>query len=373
MEQVLLVDICKPKQWKTIPASQLLETGYPVYGANGKIGYYSEYTHSKSTVLITCRGATCGTVNVCEPKSYVNGNAMALDELDSSVNLQYLFYVLSNRGFNDVISGSAQPQITRQNLKKLKIPLPPLAEQKQIAAILDAADSLRQKDQQLVEHYTQLSQSLFLEMFGDPVINPMRWSESLLSEVCTKITDGTHQSPAFLSQGIPFLLVSNIVKNEISFETKKYISNDEYLKLTKTTPIEKGDILYTSVGSYGNPAIVKTSNKFCFQRHIAQLKPNHALINVNFLFASLLTHSVKQQADRLARGVAQKTLNLREIKSLNILLPPLGHQNQFAERIEKIEQQKQQAQANLTKSNELFNSLLQKAFTGELTAVKKAA
>ncbi len=76
MKQVNLVDVCKPKQWKTISANQLKNAGYPVYGANGKIGYYSEYTHEFPTILITCRGATCGTVNICDAKSYVNGNAI---------------------------------------------------------------------------------------------------------------------------------------------------------------------------------------------------------------------------------------------------------------------------------------------------------
>ena len=167
IKQVNLIDICDPKQWKTFSSNDLHDEGYPVYGANGKKGYFSKYTHEFPTVLITCRGATCGTINICEPKSYVKGNAMALDNLDSSVGLTYLFYVLKFRGFDDANSVSAQPQITRQNLKNVKIPMPILVDLQKIAAILDAADSLRQKDQQLVERYTALSQSLFLEMFGE--------------------------------------------------------------------------------------------------------------------------------------------------------------------------------------------------------------
>ena len=76
-----LCEICNPKQWKTISSDMLTENGYPVYGANGIIGYYTSYNHEEPTILITCRGATCGTLNICESFSYVNGNAMALDNL----------------------------------------------------------------------------------------------------------------------------------------------------------------------------------------------------------------------------------------------------------------------------------------------------
>ena len=87
-----LCELCNPKQWKTISSNKLIDDGYPVYGANGVIGYYNEYNHENRTILITCRGATCGTINICEPFSYVNGNAMALDDLSPDIELKYLFY-----------------------------------------------------------------------------------------------------------------------------------------------------------------------------------------------------------------------------------------------------------------------------------------
>ena len=287
-------------------------------------------------------------------------------ELDS----KYLFYWVTTQTFiSNMVrksTGANYPAVSDRIIKESKIPLPPLPVQQKIAAILDTADGLKQKDKALIAKYDELSQSLFLDMFGDPVSNSKGWEINTLGEICHKITDGTHQSPKFLSEGIPFLLVANIIDNAICYETKKYISTGEYLQLTKSTPIEVGDLLYTSVGSYGKPAIVKHDNKFCFQRHLAHLKPNHALVNVVFLHQMMISPLIKRQADRLARGVAQKTLNLREIKSMKAFLPPITLQNQFAERIQAIEQQKHQAQASLRKSEDLFNCLLQKAFKGEL-------
>ncbi len=120
---IQLTDICTPKQWKTLSTSVLKKTGYPVYGANGIIGYWNEYNHEKPTILITCRGATCGSVHLSNPYSYINGNAMCLDDLSDNYDVEFLFYYLQWYDFSHVITGSAQPQITRQNLSKVHVPL----------------------------------------------------------------------------------------------------------------------------------------------------------------------------------------------------------------------------------------------------------
>jgi len=122
--RVRLIDISNPKQWKQLSTSELTETGYNVYGANGIIGRYTEYNHELPTLAITCRGASCGSLNITKPKSYITGNAMALDSLNSSVDMKFLYYALKKRGFNDIISGSAQPQITREGLSKVTVEIP---------------------------------------------------------------------------------------------------------------------------------------------------------------------------------------------------------------------------------------------------------
>ena len=131
-----LFEICNPKQWKTISIDNLDNNGkYPVYGANGIIGYYSEYNHKKPTLCITCRGATSGELNISTSYSYINGNTMALDDLDETkVDINFLYYYLKKRGFKDIISGSAQPQITRISLKKISIPLYTLSFQKKVVS-----------------------------------------------------------------------------------------------------------------------------------------------------------------------------------------------------------------------------------------------
>ena len=135
---VKLGDICNPKQWTTISTEKLKENGkYSVYGANGIIGKYDEYNHEKETILITCRGATCGSINICEPFSYVNGNAFALDNLDENIYLKFMYFCLNGINFKDIITGTAQPQIVKKNLIEFYIPLPPLDEQERIVKKID--------------------------------------------------------------------------------------------------------------------------------------------------------------------------------------------------------------------------------------------
>ncbi|MGN1317408.1 MAG: restriction endonuclease subunit S [Lachnospirales bacterium] len=140
MKKVKLVDICNLKQWKTIPTNELLDHGFPVYGANGVIGYYREYNHENPVIAITCRGATCGTINITVPKAYITGNAMCLDNLSSDIDLKYLYYCLLHYDFMNVISGSAQPQITRQGLEKIVVSIGTSKEQRDIVAILEKVE-----------------------------------------------------------------------------------------------------------------------------------------------------------------------------------------------------------------------------------------
>ena len=145
-EHLFLTEFCRPKQWPVISTKELTEFGYTVYGANGPIGFYDSFTHANPTIAITCRGATCGTINVTPRQTYINGNAMALDNLNTEVvTLEFLAAALRSRGLADVISGSAQPQITREGLSKVAISVPPLNEQLRFSEKITQLKSLRER------------------------------------------------------------------------------------------------------------------------------------------------------------------------------------------------------------------------------------
>ena len=161
-----------------------------------------------------------------------------------------------------------------------------------------------------------------------------------MQDVCSLITDGTHQPPKFINNGIPFLLVSNVTSNELSYDTDKFISEETYEQLMKRTPIEVGDILLSTVGSYGHPAIIKSDKRFSFQRHIAFLKPKREMLNSIYLHSAILSSDIQKQIETKVNGVAQKTLNLSEIKTLRLPLPQIERQNAFSAIVQQLDKSK---------------------------------
>jgi type I restriction enzyme S subunit len=130
------------KQGKVLPTSSFTRYGYPVYGANGQIGWFSQYTHAEEEVLVTCRGATCGTINVSPPKSFITNNAMIVTPMQRDrLQKDYLALALQMADLSSCITGSGQPQITTGKLALIPIPLPSLDEQREIARMLQAVDA----------------------------------------------------------------------------------------------------------------------------------------------------------------------------------------------------------------------------------------
>lgn len=268
------------------------------------------------------------------------------------------------RQVNKHLRGAGQPGVNSTSLKSLRVPIPPLSEQRRIASILDQADELRAKRRASLAQLDTLTQSLFVEIFGDPLANPKRIKTAKLGSLCTRITDGTHQPPKWSTAGHPFLFVSNIVTGEITWDTEKLISDETHAELTRRCPIELNDVLYSTVGSYGVPVIVRTKRKFAFQRHIAHLKPDHKLLDSEFLAAMLASPPLRRQADRAAKGVAQKTVNLSEIREFVVFEPPILLQREFARHVAAVEEHKAKQRASLAEMEELFTSLQYRAFSG---------
>lgn len=130
---VPLGNLCHIYQPKTLAKHTISQHGtYKVYGANGIIGYYDKYNHENREVALTCRGATCGCVNYTEPKSWITGNAMVISPKSSDIDKVFLYNLLANTNLKNagIITGTAQPQITRENLSPFKIPVPPINIQK---------------------------------------------------------------------------------------------------------------------------------------------------------------------------------------------------------------------------------------------------
>lgn len=332
MRKVLLGDICKPKQWKTISASMLTEDGYPVYGANGVIGKYSEYNHEKETLLITCRGATCGNLNICKPYSYVNGNAMALDDLDESINVRYLYYVLKERGFKDVISGSAQPQIIRSALEKISILIGTEKEQKELVEKFSIIEKVIRDRKFELQYVDELIKARFIEMFGDPNENPKHWKEDELGNYLEVMGGYAFKSDGFTDKGIPVLRIGNINSGKFLPVNMVFWPEDFALIRYKVFP---GDLVMSLTGTvgkddYGNVCILGTDyNEYYLNQRNAKLSLREMLNK--YYFSELLKFpQIKKRLTGISRGVRQANISNKDILTLRVPIPPMALQERFS-------------------------------------------
>ncbi|MBU1296878.1 MAG: restriction endonuclease subunit S [Gammaproteobacteria bacterium] len=373
---VKLNKICRPKQWKTISSSNLLEYGYPVYGANGKIGFYSEYTHESPALMITCRGATCGNVNISEPKSYINGNAMVLDDLDtSSVDLNYLYYFFKKRGFNDVISGSAQPQITGQGLTKVEIPLPPLEEQKRIAAILDKADVIRRKRQQAIKLADDFLRAVFLDMFGDPVTNPKGWEVKPLSYGIDSITSGWSAK----GEGYPckegelgVLKISAVTSGRFNSQENKFVHGDDIPDGKRLVFPKKGDLLFSRANTRELVAATCIVQDDCENAFLPDklwnIKTDSSVLLPEFLNCLIWEPKFKETLTSQATGTSGSMLNISKGKfeATDAIFPSISIQYRFRAVYWKMQKTIISLNHFLDESEYSFSSLSQRAFSGHL-------
>lgn len=253
--------------------------------------------------------------------------------------------------------GATMRHLTKPVFDGLPFYLPPKEEQKRIAVQLNAITHLISLRQRQAEKLDELVKARFVEMFGEG-----KYGGNPLSNVCKLITDGTHQPPQFVDAGIPFLLVSNLVHNEITYDTEKFISKESYQELIKRTPVEIGDILLSIVGSYGHAGVVRTDKPFCFQRHIAYIKPDFSKLNSEFLHHALLSDAVKYQMEKRVKGIAQKTLNLSELKKIVVPIPPLALQTEFSHFVHEVDREKERIQRSAALLETLKRSLMQQYF-----------
>ena len=359
-----LGDICEILDSKRVPiTSSNRKAGiYPYYGANGVQDYVDDYIFDDELVLLAEDGGHFGSTDKpiayrVSGKCWVNNHAHVLKPKDG-LNVDYLCYSLMFRNVSNIVNGATRQKLTQADMREIDIPLLSIKEQDAIVERLNKIFDLISLRKQQLSKLDELVKSRFIELFGD---TPEE-EKVTMADICKVITDGTHQPPKFVGTGIPFLFVSNIVTNEISYDAQKFITEETYAELIKRTPIAVGDILLSTVGSYGHPAVVKTKKPFCFQRHIAYLKPNADKVDSEYLRGAILSADVQRQIDEGVKGVAQKTLNLSEIRKIRVPLPPIDLQKQFAAFVEQTDKSKLVIQQSLEKLETLKKALMQQYF-----------
>jgi type I restriction enzyme S subunit len=298
----------------------------------------------------------------------VKSSAMKMLKVKSKeYDIKFLYYLMLSLNFEAEEHKRHWISIYSQQL----VPLPPLDQQKKIASILDAADAYRQKTKALISKYDELTQSLFLDMFGDPVKNEKGFLSKKLGEVCTvKGGKRVPKDEKLVSEntGFPYIKAGNIKSGKITLKDLEYLLPKTREKL-KRYIVNKGDVCITVVGAnIGDVGIVPENLHHANLTENANkiLINNYNTLNNMYLANYLQMDFVQKNISAKTMAVGVPKLALFRIEQIELLLPPLTLQTQFAERVQAVEQQKAKAQESLEKAEELFNSLLQRAFNGEL-------
>ncbi len=300
--------------------------------------------------------------------SYVSSHLATI--YANSIDRYYLYYFLCTVDAKQLVPNLDYPSLKISELKNIKVPYPTdKGEQDYIVKTLDAVAEIIRLRKETIQLAKELIPTIFQEMFGDPITNPKGWDKKDLGDVCSKITDGSHNPPKGIKEGIFILLSSqNILNNGINTNGCRFVSEDDFIKENKRTKLSYGDILLTIVGTIGRSAIYKKQyENIIFQRSVAVLSPNKKFVNSEYLNAYIQTDFIQNVLQNKAHGVAQLGIYLKDLRKVEVLCPPLSKQEEFADKVEQINKYIAAQQEELEQFETLFQSLLQEAFTGVLT------
>jgi len=263
--------------------------------------------------------------------------------------------------------GGTMNILNAKNISDLLIPIPPIAEQKRIAAILDKAEELRSLRRKALAELDAIVQSIFLEMFGDPVTNPKGWNDSTLEEIAIKITDGEHLNPQFSLSGMSIVMAGNVLEDFVDLQNAKKVDFSLGQRFRKKCAPARGDILLVSRGAtIGRLCTVDCPDEFCLMGSVILVKLNSSIVDSKYL-KSLLKHpSMYGRLFKTSGSSAQQAIYLKDLKRLPCLLPPLSLQQEFTRRVEAIDRLKATQRQSLAQLDTLFASLQHRAFQGEL-------
>ena len=264
----------------------------------------------------------------------------------NGIDSSYLKYCLECRNM-DMFSryvkrGSRQGKsIDLKRWLTYEIPVYSEDEQLEIVRKIDFVNALIANAEQEIKLMNDIVKSRFVEMFGDPEAGTSKYETERLGNLSNKISDGVHAKPIYTETGRPFLSVVNINKGIVDFTDCKYVSEEAYQKMIKSTYPEKGDVLYTKVGAtYGIPAYIDTDKEFCLYVSVCLIKPRHERINSRFLSIQMGMPSIKHQADARIKGIGVPDLHLNQISEFDIICPPREMQDAFVNFVQQTDKSK---------------------------------
>ncbi len=375
MKLVPLKDFCKMYQPPTISTKEMIPDGeFVVYGANGPIGRYNKFNHEEPQLLVTCRGATCGAVNMSEPFAWINGNAMVIQPDLKLATLEYMKYAfLGGIDVSSSITGSAQPQITRTTLEVIKVPLPSVEKQKEIVEKLDSAFA----EIDLLEDIHSKSNKDLLAILFDT------YRDELLTSACADSPavefgeignfvrgpfGGSLKKSIFKQSGIAVYEQQHAIYDK--FDSFRYFVDENKYQEMKRFEVKAKDLIMSCSGTYGKIAVVpEGSPKGIINQALLKITPAKG-VRSQFIKHWMQSSLFQVELEKGIGGAAlQNVPSVAKMKSIKIRLPEEKIQIETIEKLDEVQAAIEQAKAiQESISNNyvaLRQSLLSSAFTQE--------
>ena len=348
---------------------------YPYYGANGQQGTIDQFIFDEPLVLLAEDGGYFGNPRRgiayrISGKTWVNNHAHVLRPRPD-VDLAYLCRVLENYDVTPFVTGTTRGKLTKASASQIPIPLPPLREQRRFGEILDRTHALRAKRRAALTQLDALPQSIFFDLFGDPATNPKGWPKKPLGSLGTKFSDGPFGSNLktehYTNRGVRVVRLQNIGIGEFLDDDVAYVSERHFAQLKKHECLP-GDVL---VGTLGDPNL-----RACIQPNFlpvalnkadcVQIRPDQQRATASFI-CTLLNHaSTQRMAQDLMHGQTRVRISMGRLRKLNVPVPPISLQREFARRVTAVDKLKEVQRASLAEMDALFTSLQDRVFRGQL-------
>lgn len=293
---------------------------------------------SPNTILICAEGGSAGRKIAFTDQKVCFGNKLFALSTSDKVNSRFVYYYYFSPQFQEDFASQLTGIIggvSMAKFKKLKVPLPSPTEQQRIVKILDKAFVAIDKAKQNAEQNLRNTNEVFENYLNNLFENPSKdWDVFELNEICTKITDGVHKKPNYVTSGVPFIKINNLTDGQgISFENVSYITQEDHELFCQRTKPEKGDILITKDGTIGVVRVIETDIEFSIFVSVALIKPKSKGITpfLKYVLVSpLIQNQIKPQ------GAALKHLYLRDLRKYKIPIPPVDVQKIIVNQLDTI-------------------------------------
>jgi type I restriction enzyme S subunit len=286
------------------------------------------------------------------------------------INRDYLYHFLrldrSVALAASLSAGANLPRLSPSVLESFEIPLPPLPEQRRIAAILDHADALRAKRRAAIAKLDSVAQSIFLDMFGDLLSQDHGFETATISECCEAVNDCPHSTPLWTATGVRCIRTSNLSAGDWDWTDERFVSEDTYHERSRRGYLSSGDIVLSREGTVGIAAIVPDNFMGCMGQRLVQLKPNPKRIDSQYLLTYLLSVLRPERIGQFMIGSTSQHLNVGELREIRVPLPPLFEQERFSHRRNRVLQLRLRQMQMAADMTTMMESLQHRAFQGTL-------